>query len=217
MIQNVVKPTNRHELLDENTTFQKVTISFLRLFEVSEVEQTNQRIMITKKLLKDALLRLLENKPVAKITITELCRTAGINRSTFYAHYEIPHDVLLDIEHDLMDELTELLQPLSGRNLRASAEIMCHYLYEHADLLRILIRNFSDHDLEQMMNESYLRVIEHSNVKMKDKDLLRLMVAYMAGGGYSLLALWLQEDIKKTPEEIAELLADMFSEKLLIE
>ena len=94
---------------------------------------------------------------------------------------------------------------------------MCNYMYEHADLLRILIRNFSDRDLEQMMNESYLRVIEYSKVKSKDKDLLRLMVAYMSGRGYSLLALWLQEDIKKTPEEIADLLADMFSEKLLIE
>ena len=184
---------------------------------MNKVEQTNQRVMITKKLLKDALLHLLENKPISKINITELCKAAGINRSTFYAHYEIPHDVLTDIEHDLMDELTELLQALKIKNIRTSAEIMCNYMYEHADLLRILIRNFSDRDLEQMMNESYLRVIEYSKVKAKDKDLLRLMVAYMSGGGYSLLALWLQEDIKKTPEEIADLLADMFSEKLLIE
>ena len=148
---------------------------------MNKVEQTNQRVMITKKLLKDALLHLLENKPISKINITELCKAAGINRSTFYAHYEIPHDVLTDIEHDLMDELTELLQALKIKNIRTSAEIMCNYMYEHADLLRILIRNFSDRDLEQMMNESYLRVIEYSKVKSKDKDLLRLMVAYMSG------------------------------------
>lgn len=179
--------------------------------------QTNQRVMITKKLLKDALLHLLENKSISKINITELCKAAGINRSTFYAHYEIPHDVLIDIEHDIMGELEKVLLLPGIKNIRETAEIICQYLYEHADLLRILIRNFSDHDLEQMMNDSYQRVIEHSNIKIKDKDSLRLMIAYMSGGGYSLLALWLQEDIKKTPAEIAALLADMFSEKLLIE
>ncbi len=41
-----------------------------------------------------ALLDLLENKPFEYITISEICENAGINRSTFYLHYENTSDLL---------------------------------------------------------------------------------------------------------------------------
>ena len=41
-----------------------------------------------------ALLSLLEKKPFEYITIRELCEEAGVNRSTFYLHYENTSDLL---------------------------------------------------------------------------------------------------------------------------
>lgn len=46
----------------------------------------NQRIAITKGLLKESLLHLLKKKKIDRITITELCQESGINRSTFYRY-----------------------------------------------------------------------------------------------------------------------------------
>lgn len=42
----------------------------------------------------NAFWKLYEKKPIEKISINELCRTAGYNRSTFYAHYENIYDLL---------------------------------------------------------------------------------------------------------------------------
>ena len=47
----------------------------------------NLRIKYTKMFLKNAILELLKEKPLNKITIQELCDKAEVNRSTFYAHY----------------------------------------------------------------------------------------------------------------------------------
>lgn len=41
-----------------------------------------------------ALLALLEKKPFDYITVSELCAEAGVNRSTFYLHYENTQDLL---------------------------------------------------------------------------------------------------------------------------
>ena len=41
-----------------------------------------------------ALLSLLEKKPFEYITISEICEKAGVNRSTFYLHYENTADLL---------------------------------------------------------------------------------------------------------------------------
>ena len=42
----------------------------------------------------EALLALLEQKDLEYITVKELCRQAGVNRSTFYLHYETIGDLM---------------------------------------------------------------------------------------------------------------------------
>ncbi len=44
------------------------------------------RVRYTQKVLKEVLLQLLEQKPVNRITVKEVCERAGLNRTTFYTH-----------------------------------------------------------------------------------------------------------------------------------
>lgn len=54
----------------------------------------------SRKLIKEALADLLQEKPLDKITVTDVVSRAQINRGTFYAHYaDIP-----DVIHHLIDE-----------------------------------------------------------------------------------------------------------------
>lgn len=48
----------------------------------------NKRSLATEECLKNTLMALLKDKELADITVTELCDTADIERSTFYAHFE---------------------------------------------------------------------------------------------------------------------------------
>ena len=50
--------------------------------------EENRRVRMTKRLLQDALLELLEEKSLEKITVTQVCSKADVNRSTFYAYYQ---------------------------------------------------------------------------------------------------------------------------------
>ncbi|MGN1382319.1 MAG: TetR/AcrR family transcriptional regulator [Eubacterium sp.] len=64
--------------------------------------QENQRVRLTKTLLKNSLTELAETTPLEKISVKSLCSRAGINRSTFYTHYGSPYDVLHDMEDDFV-------------------------------------------------------------------------------------------------------------------
>ena len=70
----------------------------------------NQRITLTKKLLQEGLLRLLETKRLDKISVTELCREAGINRATFYNHYDSPQGLLTELEQKMKRQSLRLAQ-----------------------------------------------------------------------------------------------------------
>ena len=60
------------------------------------------RVAVTKRMIQEALIRLLKNKPIDKIKVNELCEESGINRATFYRHYETLQDILREIEADVI-------------------------------------------------------------------------------------------------------------------
>ena len=70
--------------------------------------KSDQRIIITKMMLKEALLKLLHTRQLNKITITDLCRESGINRATFYRHYEEPKDILNEIRYSIFEDIKNI-------------------------------------------------------------------------------------------------------------
>src|SRR5699024_5578943 len=68
------------------------TVQIILSFKKGDVEKLSQkridrRKQYTRKVLKESLIELLKNKPIATISVKALCEKADINRSTFYAHY----------------------------------------------------------------------------------------------------------------------------------
>ncbi len=57
----------------------------------------------------DALVVLLEQKDFADISIIDICQEAGVNRSTFYAHYENLYDLLKETQERAVTEFFETL------------------------------------------------------------------------------------------------------------
>ena len=62
-----------------------------------EVNGNDRRTQYTRRVIREAFMELLKTTPYPKITVTELCRLAEINRGTFYLHYYDVDDVLDDI------------------------------------------------------------------------------------------------------------------------
>ena len=65
------------------------------------------RVRFTRMVIEQSFLELLREKPVSKITVTELCEKAQINRATFYKHYLDVADLLEKIEENLFDQIRE--------------------------------------------------------------------------------------------------------------
>ena len=65
----------------------------------------NRRVRMTRRLMKDALLELLEHTELSNISVTAICEAADVNRSTFYNYYTCPLDLLQEIEQDVLDQI----------------------------------------------------------------------------------------------------------------
>lgn len=170
----------------------------------------NQRIALTKRLLHEGLLRIIERKPLDKINVSELCNEAGINRATFYRHYNVPRDVLVDMQSQFAESIQSSLDMTALINSPYQyVEQLCTYLYEHRELVKIFIRNNSEEDIICLFDEFFFTLLGENKTLTKgvvlDNNEIKLVSSYMAGGGYFMLRRWLLEGIDKSPKEIAKL------------
>ena len=59
--------------------------------------------------MQQALIDLLEEKDLNDISITDICEKAGVNRSTFYAHYDNLYDLLKETQESAITEFFDSL------------------------------------------------------------------------------------------------------------
>ena len=61
--------------------------------------KNNSRYKMSSEKIETAFLSLLNNYKYEEITISQVCKQAGINRSTFYCHYDDINDLIIKIEN----------------------------------------------------------------------------------------------------------------------
>ena len=174
-------------------------------------QKENQRIALTKKLLQEGLLRLLEQKTLDRISVTELCRESGINRATFYNHYNSPQDLLVSIECKLTDELERIVgSSRSAGDISSHMEAICTYFHDNARTVLILHNCHADTKITgtlYKLNQDFQALrLKTRYARTVPSEGLHLISVFFYTGCYNLLLEWLQKDIQATPKEIANLL-----------
>lgn len=183
------------------------------------LKKENQRIALTKRLLQEGLLRLLEAKDLDKISVTELCKEAGINRATFYNHYDSPQGLLAELESSMAQDMEAMVRtPKTKEEMIRQMETVCTYLKKHSKTVRILIRCHADEDLAEIFNNldnQYTRLRLGNSQTNLDPDSTHLVSTFLYTGCYNLIMEWLVRDIPKTPRQIAELAINIINKEYL--
>lgn len=190
---------------------------FTKSLEVWFPMKENQRVAVTKRMLKEGLLRLLEEKPLEKIRVNELCSESGINRATFYRHYETPHDVLAELELDIAGEILANIsrqQPKTMQEAQNILKVLCTHIYNHADIFKVLFQCNTDEDMRRKLTIFYsriweLRIIDERKFANMDEETVMMINTMLGGGCYCLLRYWIMCDVQKTPEEIAAIMCNV--------
>ena len=179
----------------------------------------NQRIALTRRLLQEGLLRLLSREKLEDISVTALCKEAGINRATFYNHYTSPASLLQEMEQNLVGELQRITDHAETiDDVLNQTEKCLVLLKDNATLFQMLVWYHIDQDLEEIVEKTAQHYDNHRLNNMKktfDADTVHLVSSYLYSGCYNLIREWLIRDIPKTPREIAELVVSIVNKEYL--
>ena len=165
----------------------------------------NQRIRLTKKLLKDALVDLLITTPLRHITITEICARAEINRTTFYKYYASEYDLYADIENDFFAILRENIENTDMESL----EKLLTLIQTHRKIAAALISNSSEENFSQRIF-SLPELTRNLNFqKIEKSENKEEIFLFIFSGAYAVIKRWFNMGFDRTPKGMSELLINM--------
>lgn len=170
------------------------------------------RAKYTRMVIEEALLSLLREKPVAKITVTELCGRADINRATFYKHYQDVADLMEKIEERLLQNLTQTLHLTKTVSLEEILLDILRYMRAQGDRYMALGSDNGDPGLAM---KTFLRCYEYSypvlerNLPNMPPNKRKMLYHFLSQGCGGILAQWVLGGMSEEPEEVAAFLVEM--------
>lgn len=185
---------------------------------LKKTKKLDRRQIRTKRRIREALMALVLEKPVEKITIKELAERADIDRKTFYLHYASIGEVLSEMQEELLEKLEtvisgyDLFQP-DFDALALFQEINDIILASSDFYRRMLIMDrysfFFDKLKETMkhyLTEKYAEHLEHTTIS---RIKLGLYLEYVVTGIMAVYVLWLKhpefdlDEVAQAASEIA--------------
>ena len=170
-----------------------------------------RRVQATKKLLRDALLTLLNEKPLRSITVKELCARAELNRGTFYAHYRDVYDLMEQIEEEMRVSFFAALEPVMSDAGQLSPPKMTKKVFEcierNADLCRVAIGPYGDKEFtRRLLRESREHSIQRCLQAFPNADRWQIEAyfTFVTGGCYALMERWIRRDMKENSSDLAD-------------
>lgn len=169
-------------------------------------EMINQRVRLSKTLLKSSLIKLLETQELQKVSIKELCERAGINRSTFYRYYGSQYDLLHEIETDTVRDIIGILESHPAEKSDALLEI-CRYLEQNIFYVKPLLSNSSEFIKTILSHPTIRREIYRAIEPHYEAAQLDYVFDFIAFGSARIIQIWASKEDRESSAEVAALLA----------
>ena len=181
-------------------------------------KQADLRVRRTHKLLWEALMAELSERPFEEITVKEICERAMVHRTTFYKHYEDKYALLSQGMRQMYDVfLAQVNEPPSAFSVDDPPPYFVRlfdHVAEHQHFYRLMLCGEGIGRFQKLVKEA---IAEQAEAKMRvlipahQRPAIppAMYVQYLAGAVLSLLAWWLENDMPHAPQQMAQYLLSL--------
>ncbi|QSH95578.1 TetR/AcrR family transcriptional regulator [Treponema phagedenis] len=170
--------------------------------------KNNKRKRASIEKIEKIFAQLLQKKEINKISVTEICKKAGINRTTFYASYLDIFDLAEKIGKKAIDDFNELYEE----------EVKSQY--NSNDFLKL----FSHIKENQLLYKTYFKLGIDSNFKIRRYDTklaekyysnkyIDYHIEYFRAGITAIIKMWLNNNCDLEPEEVFQIIKEEYKNK----
>ena len=181
----------------------------------------------TDRKIHNAFIRLLSRKDFSDISVTALCRIAGVNRSTFYAHYANTHELAEQIQREIVelffkemrakgyfeDETSAYSNSVRFFTDKTLLSEFLGFIMRYKLLYSVISKNHKFFTFKggRQLLKSELFMPAFSAKGTYDSSELDYLYEFILTGFYAVIDKWVNGGCKEDVTVIAEILSDVFS------
>ena len=182
----------------------------------------DERYSVADEAILGAFFKLVKEKKPDRITVSDITKTAGIARSTFYNHYQDIPSLISAVEdktiHDVFS-MMENFQPKNDRDICSSYFLtLCRYTMENPFLSGLLSTPHGNDLFEKMLTMLHHYVTETTSNSRPDrhtKEEVSYVITCAIGSTIGVLHKWSRDNFNLAPEVIADILSEIFLSGML--
>lgn len=174
---------------------KKTELERLEILRLSNVESNR----ITKTCIETALIKLLENKCLGDISITDIVKRAGVSRTAYYRNYNSKENILQSIMEEIIESVIDsmnLSHPIN--NTYENWYSLFNAVGEYNNIFKILLKaGLGDTILSEIHNkmQTFIQANNQENYKL----------CFWIGAIYNVTVAWIKDGMQETTEEIARI------------
>lgn len=186
------------------------------------MNKSESKYFATAARMDKAFLELIEKKDFAYITVKEICEKAGVNRSTFYLHYENVGDLLEESTQYIVDRFVEFMPGDTVKFLRKIPDCPIEELYlitpeylmpylnyikEHRRIFKTAVEQASVLRMDDVYHDLNIHILtpilERFHVTAAEQ---RYVMRFYISGIMAIIDEWLKNDCKDNIEYIISII-----------
>lgn len=168
----------------------------------------NQRYQDTRKRIKAVVQDLLQTKKLQEITVSEVCRLAGIHRTTFYGHFLDIYDCMEKLIREMYTEMMEHFVAEENVTLSEGFLWLFEFVKEHRGLFLRFIEIRQESPTFQGLPTFLERHMEKLVLQFGyiSKEELLYHQEFFSAGLLAMIRRWLLCGCVESPEEMCRIL-----------
>lgn len=173
----------------------------------------------TRTLITDTFIQLIAEKPLAKITIGDITKKAGINRSTFYQYYVDKPQLVEALTATFLEQLEQIQTKRQQQEIKHDEDWLVSMvetleLYQqHAAFLNAMLSEHGDLAFEHLLQQQTIEFTRNALLQSAEQATINdsrqeMIVQFQASAIFGLTRYWLQNQ-EMTATELAKLIFDL--------
>ncbi len=163
---------------------------------------------------------LMGGKQISRITVREICEKAGINRSTFYAHYTDVFDLFERVELHMAEMCSERMTNTKEGGFRGMLERVFEFMLEYKDFYQIYFSEINKvAHLMHTMNIPFsaaIDAISSQDMGFGVENEAAYQFRFFTAGASAMISYWLERNCQETPSELVDIVMRVYGENSLV-
>ncbi len=158
--------------------------------------KNNRRKRDSVEKIEKAFIEMLLTKSLTEISVTDICKATGLNRSTFYANFDDVYALADSLRHKLENDFNAQFKSEASRD----AITLFRHIYENQLFYKAYFKLGYDE-----RHQVYVYDMPRAEKDFENKH-IKYHIEFFRSGFNAIVKLWLNEGCVETPEEMAAIL-----------